>query len=443
MQLQASYRQIWQLSYPLMLSGIAQNIINVVNTAFMGRVSEIALGAAAICGVFYFSLVMISSAIGIGVQIIVARKAGEKRYGEIGLAVDHSFYILGISAVALFLFLEFLAPAALKYVITSPHIYDASVEYLYYRSPGIFFSLFAVNFRAFYTGVARTRVITAGIVIMSLVNVVLDYCLIFGNFGFPKMGIGGAGLASSISEVCAVLFYLWYTFRKMPLTEMNLFRFPRMQAGMVRDIINLSLPMIFQYTISLGAWFLFFVVIEKMGEHDLAISNILRSLYMVLMTPIWGYSAATPTIVSNLIGQGKTEEVMVAVRKILLLSIITSIVVILGNIFVPGYLLSFFTNDAALIRDSIGILYILSISMVLFAVAIVYLSAVSGTGDTRVSLIIETVAITVYLIYLFYTTVVRRQSLEIVWAAEIIYWILIGALAFMRLRSGRWREKYL
>jgi putative MATE family efflux protein len=443
MQLQASYRQIWQLSYPLMLSGIALNVINVVNTAFMGRVSETALGAAAVSGVFYISLVMIAAAIGIGVQIIIARKAGEKKYGDIGHAVDQSFYILGALGVLLFLFLQFGAPLLLKRMITSPLIYESSLDYLHYRSYGIFFSLFAVNFRAFYTGVARTTVITRGIVLMSLLNVALDYCLIFGNLGFPEMGIRGAGLASTLSEIAALLFYLWYTFRRMPLDEMNLFRFRRVDLHIITQIINLSLPMMFQYTLSLGAWFLFFVLIEKMGEHELAISNILRSLYMVLMTPIWGYSAATPTMVSNLIGQGRESEVPGAVKKIILVSTLSAVVMILGNVFFPYPVLSLFTNDLRLIHDSLDTLHILSVSMIFFAFAVIYLSAVSGTGDTRMALVIEIIAITVYLLYLFYTTVINRQALEVVWASEIIYWILIGLLAFLRLKGNRWRKSVL
>src|SRR6185436_9489934 len=105
MQLSASYKQIWQLAYPLMLGSLAQNLTNFINTAFMARVSETSLGAAAIGGVFYFSLTMIAFGLSMGAQILIARKAGEGNTKEIGNVFDQNLYLFAILGVLMFAFL--------------------------------------------------------------------------------------------------------------------------------------------------------------------------------------------------------------------------------------------------------------------------------------------------------------------------------------------------
>ena len=97
---------------------------------------------------------------------------------------------------------------------------------------------------------------------------------------------------------------------------------------MTIKIFELSSPIIVQNLLSMGAWFLFFVFIEKIGSHELAISNIVRGAYMISMTPFWGFSVAANSMVSNVIGQGKKEEVLGLVQKIIKLTLVVSLLMI-------------------------------------------------------------------------------------------------------------------
>nr|NQU89179.1 hypothetical protein [Bacteroidota bacterium] len=122
-----TYRKIWDISYPIILSLLAQNIINVIDTAFLGRVGEVELGASAIGGLFYFSLFMLGFGFGTGAQILMARRNGEKKYSEIGKIFDHTMYIflaLGIFLIAAILI---MAPLFLGAFIASDEIYVASI----------------------------------------------------------------------------------------------------------------------------------------------------------------------------------------------------------------------------------------------------------------------------------------------------------------------------
>src|SRR6185295_19486066 len=110
-----TYRDIWKMAFPVMMASIATTVLNVTDTAFLGRVGEIELGGSAIGGVFYFVLVMIGVAIGIGSQILIARRSGEKKEGEIGEIFDHGFIILFVLSILLFCLTEFGAPMLLRH----------------------------------------------------------------------------------------------------------------------------------------------------------------------------------------------------------------------------------------------------------------------------------------------------------------------------------------
>jgi len=190
-----SYRKIWNISYPIILSLLAQNIITVIDTAFLGRVGEVELGASAIGGLFYFSLFMLGFGFATGAQILMARRNGEKDYPAIGRIFDHTMYIfITMSGVLIILILLF-SPIFLRFFISSKEICNASIQYLDFRMWGILFAFTNVAFRAFFVGITKTKLLGYSALIMAIVNIVLDYLLIFGNFGFPEIGIAGAALA--------------------------------------------------------------------------------------------------------------------------------------------------------------------------------------------------------------------------------------------------------
>jgi putative MATE family efflux protein len=197
-----TYKYIWVVSFPVILSLLAQNFTNLIDTVFLGRVGEVELGASAIGGILYFTLFTLGFGFSIGSQILISRRNGEKNYGDIGPIFEKTMYFLIIIGIVIIIFTRFISPLLLKRIISSPHIYKATFEFLDYRIWGIFFAFINTAFRAFYVGIIRTKYLTYSAIIIAFVNIALDYVLIFGNFGFPAMGISGAAIASVIAEFC-------------------------------------------------------------------------------------------------------------------------------------------------------------------------------------------------------------------------------------------------
>lgn len=436
-----SYRRIWEISLPIILSLLAQNIVNVTDTAFLGRVGEVELGASAIGGLFYISLFMLGFGFGIGGQILIARRNGERNYAEIGKITDNSLYFLMGMGLALFLLIKFLSPAMLRPLISSDAVYQASTDFLQYRIYGIFFAFGNVLLRAFYIGTTSTRVLIYNAVIMAGTNVVLGYALIFGNFGMPEMGIKGAALASSISEAVSAIFFFTYTFKMVDLKKYNLFRFARFDWEIVRKTLEISIFVMFQYFISLAAWFIFFMIIEKMGERSLAISNIIRSAYIVLMIPVFAFGSTTNTLVSNVIGQGKPDQVIPVIKKIALLNFILIGGIVLVSAFIPHLLISVYTSDQELVNQTVPSFYVIMSALLLFSFSSILFNGVSGTANTATALTIEMITIGIYLIVAWFLAVYLKLSIEQVWTSEYVYFMMLGLLSYFYLRSGKWRKK--
>ena len=171
-------------------------------------------------------------------------------------------------------------------------------------------------------------------------NVFFDYALIFGNFGFAEYGIAGAAIASVIAEIIACIFFIFYTIKFIDTKYFGLFKFKRFNFALLKRILTVALPMMMQNFISFTGWFFFFLFVEKMGEHSLAISNVIRSIYVVMLIPIWGFTSATNTLVSFLIGRERTREVIPVVIKILKLCILGVMGLVLINLTIPEKVLS-------------------------------------------------------------------------------------------------------
>lgn len=410
-----------------------------IDTAFLGRVGEVALGAGALGGLFYLAVVMLGIGFGTGMQILIGRRNGEKEFAQIGRITDHGIYFLGVLASFLFLVIFFLAPDLLKLFIKSKEVYDGTLQFLRYRSWGIFFAFINIIFTSFYVGVVKTRLLTFSTIITAAANAILDYFLIFGNNGFPHMGIAGAAMASSISELATALFFIIRTYYFEDISKYNLFRFQRFEPAVMGRILNLSVPIMLQNFLSFAGWFVFFMIIEQLGEHALAVSNICRSIYMLMMIPIWGLCMSCNTLVSNLMGEGSTDKVIPLIKKIVTISFICEVVIVMLNVFAPRYIISVYTDNAILIEDSVNVLYVISIALLIFSIAMIMFMGVSGTGNTRVTFQFEIFTITLYQVVAFLLAMVFKVQVQYVWLVECMYFFIIGILCYIYLRSGKWK----
>ena len=413
-------KQIWSVSYPILLSLLAQNVINVTDTAFLGHVSEVALGASAMGGLFYICVFTIAFGFSTGSQIVIARRNGEGRYTDVGPVMIQGVMFLFVMALLLFGFTKAFGGNIMRLLVSSESIYKGTMEFLDWRIYGFFFSFVNVMFRALYIGITRTKVLTINAVVMALTNVVLDYALIFGKFGLPEMGIKGAAIASVLAEASSILFFLIYTYVTIDLKKYGLNRLRSFDPALLMRILSISCFTMLQYFLSMATWFVFFVAVERLGQRELAIANIVRSIYVVLLIPVNSLATTTNSLVSNAIGAGGIKHVMPLINKIARFSFF----IMLG-----------------LVAESVPSVYVICIAMLIASVANVVFNGISGTGNTQAALLLETITIIIYGSYIIFIGMWLKAPIEICFTIEIVYYTLLLITSYIYLKKAKWQNK--
>ena len=436
-----TYKRIWQISQPLMIGLLAEHIVGVVDTAFLGHVGDLELASAAIAGIFYFVLFVVGMGFGIGTQILIARRNGEKNYNKIGGIFENSLYFIWIFSAIIIAFSFIFSRNILGYLLNSENILGASMRYLNIRIFTLFFSLGCVIMRSFFVGIQLTKYIGIGAFIVAATNFVFDYLLIFGKFGFPEMGLDGAALACVIAEIAGFTYYVFIIIKKIDLNKYSLFKFRKPQMQIVAHTMKLSIFTMLQNLISMGVWFLFFIVIEKTGEKNLAASNIIRSFYILMLCPLWAYGSAVSTLVSNAIGAKQRRYVFLIIKRVTSFGLITSIVVFIPILVSAKGIMSLYTSNTELIDIGFRAMYVVGMANILASISWIVFSAISATGNTKIALYLESGTLFIYLFFVYYFAKNFPNRLEIIWLSENIYSFLLGIVSILYLRSKHWVKK--
>ena len=441
MKLTLTYRQILAISAPIMIGSAAQNIIALSDSIFLYHRSETDFASIGFVSVFYLIITAIGYGFSRGGQILVARRAGEKEYKEAGKNFYAMLYMEIGLAVFFFLFIVLISPYFLKLFVETESIYLKSLEYLKYRAYGVFPSFIGVALIAFYTGIARTRIIMYDTLVLIVVNIFLNYSLIYGKWGLPEMGIGGAGLASTLAEIVALAVFSLYMFFDKFLKPFRLLRLPKIEWRLIRNSLRIASPIVAQAVVGLGSWFFFFGIIENMGERELAISNLVRVIYLILSIPCWGYSVGVNTLVSNFIGQGLEQQVMQVINKTITVCLGSTFVLAVPALLFPQYVMYplLGSEDMSLFVDAQPIFYILFVILSLFAIGGIYFNGMVGTGATYEGLKIQAVCAIFYVVLIYAMVNFFKVGLVVAWTIEIFYWVPLIFLVYRYLTRGHWR----
>ena len=443
LQVNISYRQILTIALPISMAILVPQLNYITNNIFLGQLSEQSLAAAAITGVYYLIFAAIGFGLNNGLQALISRRAGENRTDAIGKLFIHGVGISMSIAIAGILITYTIAPWVLQFSIHEPELLRQSIAFLKIRIWGLPF-LYVYQMRnALLVGTNQSKYLIAGTLAEAVSNVFFDYSLIFGHFGFPKLGFNGAAVASIIAEFLGMAVVFAVIHYKGIGKRFSLFSSFTYDAPVANSILKQSWPLIFQNAISLISWEFFYILIEHHGERDLSISNAMRNIFGLFGMFSWALAATCSSMVSNVIGQGLQHRVMELIWKIVKISAGISLVIcLLLNLF-PYVFLSVYGQEAAWVNHALPVLRIVSSALVIMSFSTVCVNAVTGTGNTRVSFLIEFVTITLYCIYVWLVLERLQLSVAVGWLSEWIYWGSMFIMSFFYLRSGRWKGKVI
>lgn len=426
-----TYRKIWLINLPVMMSILVEQLINITDALFLGHVGQTELGASALGGIWFLAVYMIGFGFSLGMQSVIARNNGAGNRDAAANAFVQGAILLAAMAAACIALSKLVSPPLLKAIVKSDAIYGAVTTYLDWRLWGIAFSFPFLAIRAFLVGITVTRPLTAAAMIALAVNIAGNTLLIFGL----DMGIAGAAIASSLAEMSALLFLLW----RMSVLPRDVRRTIRLRfdPASLRTVTDVSRWSMVHSSIGIMPWFLFFLAIEHTGERNLAVANILRSVSTLFFVLVNSFATTAGSLAGNLSGEGRNRDIIPLCRRTASMGYAIGMPLVAAVLLLHRTVVGCYTADEGLILLS-RIPYAVMLANYLFALpSYVATNAVIGTGAARTAFRFQLTTIAFYLAYLW---LLHRAeaSLSLFWTAEYLYVILllIQSGLYLRRRCG-------
>lgn len=431
---------VLRLATPVTLGMLTFTLLSIVDTAMLGRLGAVPLAASGVAGVLFFAVVFPLSSMSVGTQTLVARRFGERKETACGEVLNTGWVLglmLGIPLAALAPWLaRLLAPLASN----DPAVRSAASIYMQYRFIGAPFMLLNMVGQGFLAGIGKTNHQFAGSVVVTLVNLLLDYALIFGRWGFPEMGIQGAAIASSVALAMGTLYFVVVLALPGYRIRFAAFGRPWLGRSWVRQMIRLSAPIVGQRALSNGAWSMFFALVARIGTVELAATNVIRSIYHLSIMVAVGLGVAASTLIGQNLGKGRPEVAEQLGWETVKLGTVAMLLV--GGLFVmaPGLIFRLYTQDPAVIDIGRLPLMLLGLVQPFAGITLILSHALQGAGNTRYVMMAELVCILLYLPTVYGLGLRTPLGLVGAWTGEYVYWLFLAVAMVWKFRTGSWKQ---
>lgn len=439
--MQGTTREIVQRCLPVMVSFSIPQLNFLVNSVFVGKIDLFYLGAGAIVSIYYLTLSIIGIGFGNGVQIVMARYAGKDSYNGIR-DVFHNACLWAVVLSLLFIGLTLVGIRSLfTWMLHGKELIEEATEFMHIRVWGLFPLYVYLLRNALFINVNRSRSLIAIALWETGINIVLDYCLIFGHFSFPKLGFVGAAYASVIAETLGFLAVAIQLYVKPLHPKIKIVYSLRFHAGLSKEIFTTSLPVTSQMLVSLLSWQVFFAFIANRGTEYLAASNILRNVFSLMNIFVWALGATTNSILSNLYGQQRLQDFTVLLRRLCRVSVIGTGLTAVCAIACKPILHWLFSADAQVLPFIEAPFFLLMLIVQVLGITSVFFNAFVSVSSGFTIIGIELVCAAVYLCYAYVCTTVLRLSLTWIWSSELIYGLVLGSGCWFFVQ--KWLQKYV
>jgi putative MATE family efflux protein len=359
---------------------VSQNLLNIVDTAMVGFLGDAALAAVGLGGFVVFLCQALILGISTGVQSNAARRKGEGRTDRAAAVLNTALLIVLLVAPVFSVVLVQLAGPAFPFLNTDPAVIERGVPYLEWRLGAIIFVGMNFAFRGYWNALDMSRLYMNTLIIMHGCNIVLNYVLIFGHFGFPAYGVTGAGMASAMSMGIGTAVYFFLGFRHV---DKGSFLRGLATKAETASLIKVSIPAGLQQLFFAAGLVAMFWVIGRIGTPELAAANVLITVLLFAILPGLALGIACTTLVSQALGARDADDAYQWAWDVCKISII--LLTILGTPMwlVPDLVSSIFIHEPTTRELARWPMRIMGLTMPLEAIGFAFMHGLLGAGDAR------------------------------------------------------------
>lgn len=379
-------RLLFSMSLPMILSMLVQALYNIVDSIFVAQIGETALAAVSLAFPVQNLIIAVSVGTGVGVNALLSRSLGEKNQETANLAAVNGIFVFFLSYLLFAVFGFFFARMYFTVQTSNPEIIEQGTIYLSVCSIFSFGIFLEIALERIMQSTGRTiyNMITQGL--GAIINIILDPILIFGLFGFPRMGILGAAVATVIGQIIAMLLLLYFNIRKNSDVNLNMRRF-RPDTAIIAEIYRDGLPSIIMQSISSVMTFGVNKILLLFSETAVSVFGIYFKLQSFIFMPVFGLNNAMVPIVAYNYGAARKDRIMKTIRS----SVTAAVAIMLAGLAIfqifPEQLLYLFDASEHMMEIGVPALRIISLSFLFAGYCIVIGSVFQALGNGVYSLI--------------------------------------------------------
>ena len=443
---EAGYREVLVVAIPLILSTASWSVQHFVDRMFLAWYSPETIAAAMPAGMVNFSMVSIFMGTAGYVSTFVAQYYGARRYHRIGPALWQGVYLSLIGGLLILIAIPFAAPI-FRLVGHSPEIQQHEVEYFRILCWGSFFPIASFALSGFFSGRGKTWPVMWVNTLTTAVNLVLDYALIFGHWGFPEMGIKGAGIATVAAGMFSFLLFLAILAGGNTNRVYHSIKGWRFDRELFNRLLRYGFPSGVQFFLEMTGFTGFILVVGRLGTESLAASNIAFNINTLAFMPMIGFGIAISVLVGQYLGADKPELARTAAYSGFHLTLAYMIAIASAYVLIPDIFVAPFAHNAdpqtfsTIYGYAVVLLRFVAVYSLFDAMNIIFCSAIKGAGDTRYVMFVSVLLSVFVLILPVYLVVeVFDFGLMFAWVLATAYVILLGVVFYIRFLGGKWKD---
>ncbi|WP_339922191.1 MATE family efflux transporter [uncultured Cyclobacterium sp.] len=434
--LRNNFDKTFTLAYPVMLSQLGQVMVGVADNIMVGRLGAVPLAAASLANSIFFVILMFGIGISMAVTPMVAAADGEGKTGKIGRFLNHGFVINTVASIFLFLLILALSPG-LKLINQPKEVVVLAIPYLLIITFSLLPFMFFQTYKQFIEGLSQTKQAMFITVIFNLLNIGLNWLLIYGHWGFPALGLNGAGWATLISRILmAWALYLYVTKSKRYKKYIRGIHLKQLRLPIIKKMLAIGIPTGLQFIFEVGAFSTAAIMMGWIGVNALAAHQIAINLASISYMMASGLSAAAMVRIGNQLGKrdiSKLREVGFSIFG--MVSVFMSVFAI-TFLLLKNYLPLLYIDDRQVVEMAASLLIIAGIFQISDGLQVVALGSLRGLSDVKIPTVVTLIAYWVIGLPLGYYLAFKLHWNELgIWIGLLIGLTLTAIMLIYRFHS--------
>lgn len=433
-------KAIFLLAIPMILELVMESLFAVVDIYFVGKLGASAVATVGLTETYLFLLYSLAMGLATAVTAIIARRVGEKKAQDAGIAAVQSVFLAILCSVPFAIAGIFFSKELLGLMGADAWSIEHGYRYTQWMLGGnaTIVLLFVIN--AIFRGAGDAAIAMRVLWIANIINMALDPLLIFGWGPIPAMGIEGAAVATNIGRGTGVVIQLWTLAKGGKHIQTRISQL-YLDAKVILNIVKTSLGGVGQMIVAMTSWIFLMRILSDVGSEAVAGATIALRIMMFTLMPAWGFSNAAATLVGQNLGAGQPERAESSVWKIGALNMVFLVCVAIVFFLFSHSLMDFFTDNERVIAIGGEWLRILSYSYFVYGWWMVSVQAFNGAGDTRTPTLINLVFFWLIQIPLSYLL-----AIEFGWQHSGVFWAVffsetsVGLFTLWLFKKGSWKK---